>query len=324
MDTPYITGAYIIRRGPSGHDELLMIENPDHPDAPAQIPSVIAEQTHWSEDALNVKIREQTGLRNLHVLRNLGPSHSPSFSTTGDSRMVLDGCCLLLAYGDLLDAWEHALPGKSSSFRCYWKPIEDDSEIGEDLGHFLNPRDLPELFGVAPSWDVPTPDPIPANYKSVGEAIRIYCEHTDSSMYPASEIVDRGTYWYFPCIPGNVGISGYIISKTGGTPVLIGSSTPPPSCFWAYEKGILSGPCDLIVTKVHEMDNTIDCLSRNSSAIDRIKRRAPPSQHFSEWREILGVLPATVFKSADLYFDVHDLMKLEQRCYAEFQIQRSE
>lgn len=147
-------------------------------------------------------------------------------------------------------------------------------------------------------------------------AIRLRLQHTGETSYPENLVEDRGTYWYLPNPSPIIGSAGIIISKANSKITALGSGCPPPAAFWAYENGILDEPCDLVITAIMDLENTIDCLTKTPAT----QRITPRPMKRDGWRAQLNSLPTTIFKNTSLHNYVHELKEIFDNCYAEFKV----
>lgn len=141
-------GAFIIRPAEEGRHHLLLFTHPDFPEAPIQIPGGSVENGEEIEAALYREIAEETGLEELPVVRKLGVSEVPSI-VNGDGLLVRH-CYLLAAPRDVEGEWIHVVRGSGEDrdlrFAFAWHRIEPDFTLAGDLGYFLSPEYLPELY----------------------------------------------------------------------------------------------------------------------------------------------------------------------------------
>lgn len=136
--------------------------------------------------------------------------------------------------------------------------------------------------------------------------------------YPPQLVIDRGDYWFFHNPTPWVGSSGFILSKDGVHKIRIGSHLNAEAAFWAYEKGILQGPCDLIITACPaDLDIVVDILMKTSPAQRGMKI---PNRGREKWYQLLSSLPAVFFSQEKLFFYVHELMEVEAKGTFSFEI----
>lgn len=128
--------------------------------------------------------------------------------------------------------------------------------------------------------------------------------------YPPGLAIDRGGYWFFPNPTPWVGLQGFILSKDGAHQICVGSGLNSEMAFWAYEKGILQGPCDLIITACpDDLDIVVDILTKTGPAQRGLKI---PNRGREKFYHLLSHLPAVFFSQQDLSFYVSELMEAEQ------------
>lgn len=139
-------GAFIVRPSEAGRHELLLFTHPDFPEAPIQIPGGSVEDGEEIELALHREIAEETGLEGLVIVRKLGVSEMP---VDGHGRLARH-CYLLAAPKSVADEWIHIVHGsgedKNLRFAFSWHRIEPGFTLSGDLGYFLTPEHVPELY----------------------------------------------------------------------------------------------------------------------------------------------------------------------------------
>lgn len=80
--------------------------------------------------------------------------------------------------------------------------------------------------------------------------------------------------------------------------------------FWAEERGILKGRCDLIITAcMSDLDAVIDILTKTPPS-QRGKKLPGPGRE--GWYKRLSNLPSVVFSNANLFSYIDELMEAEQ------------
>jgi ADP-ribose pyrophosphatase YjhB (NUDIX family) len=139
-------GAFIIRPSSEGRHDLLLFTHPDFPDAAIQMPGGSVENGEEIEAALHREIAEETGLDGLIIVRKLGVSEVP----VRDHGILIRHCYLLAAPQGVADEWIHVVQGsgedKELRFAFAWHRIQPGFTLTGDLGYFLNPEFLPELY----------------------------------------------------------------------------------------------------------------------------------------------------------------------------------
>jgi len=93
------------------------------------------------------ELDEEAGLRSLTLIRKLGVSEVASIVTRDG---VLKRHCYLFDGGSLPDSWRHIVTGKGEDaalrFDYAWHPVARDFSLSGDLGYFLSPLHIPELY----------------------------------------------------------------------------------------------------------------------------------------------------------------------------------
>jgi ADP-ribose pyrophosphatase YjhB (NUDIX family) len=142
-------GAFIVRPNGKGHWDLLLFEHCDFPDAPIQIPGGGVEPDEPVEEVLMREIEEESGLVGLQIDRKLGVSEVPSI--VHPQKMLVRHCFLLKVPRSVPDTWIHCVQGagedKDMRFEYKWHSISPDFKLTGDLGFFLSPAHIPELYG---------------------------------------------------------------------------------------------------------------------------------------------------------------------------------
>lgn len=153
------------------------------------------------------------------------------------------------------------------------------------------------------------------------EGIAIRNQHMPPCDYPPKLAIDRGDYWFFPDPTPWVGFRGFILSKDGKHQIRVGSGLNAEMAFWAYEKGILQGPCDLVITACpDDLDIVVDILTKTAPSQRGMKI---PNRGREKWYQTLSNLPAVIFAGENLVFHVEELMQAEQAGLFAFAIRPS-
>lgn len=149
-------GAYIIRKRVAGGCQLLLFRHPDCPEAPLQIPGGGVDAGESLEQALHREIWEESGLENLTMIRELGVAEI----CWREPRKLISQrhCYLLEATFDTPDTWEHTVQGDGIDtgmiFSYFWHQLTLDFAIPYDLGYFLYPQHIPELYFSLPHSEI--------------------------------------------------------------------------------------------------------------------------------------------------------------------------
>lgn len=141
-------GAFILRPQPQGSNHLLLFTHPDHPEAPIQIPGGSVEEGEDIEAALYREIKEETGMIGLKIKRKIGVSEMPSILNKNE---ILERHCYLLeAPPQVKDEWIHTVEGDGLDsgirFQFSWYKINTNFTLTGDLGYFMSPEHIPELY----------------------------------------------------------------------------------------------------------------------------------------------------------------------------------
>ena len=118
--------AYITREGEKGR-ELLVFDDPEHPETGVQLPAGRLDPGEGLEPALLREIAEESGLENVRVVREL-----PDFESHYESRYENHGF-QVVANEELPDEWEHVVYGDGDdagwTFRYRWVTIMTELEL---------------------------------------------------------------------------------------------------------------------------------------------------------------------------------------------------
>lgn len=145
-------GALVIRR-PSANEraQLLLFTHTDFPDATIQFPGGGLEPDEDPLEGARRELREEAGLADLPLLRSLGTSEHPSILRPDE---FIRRHCFLFDGTGLPDAWEHVVTGAGEDhalrFSYRWHDTAPGFTLVGDLGHFITPEHLPELFSRSP------------------------------------------------------------------------------------------------------------------------------------------------------------------------------
>jgi ADP-ribose pyrophosphatase YjhB (NUDIX family) len=143
--------AYIIRPDHQGLHQLLLFNQPDCPEAPIQIPGGGVEPQESIEYALHREILEECGLSDLTIIRKLGVSEI----CWRQPRKLISyrHCFLLQASQHTPDVWDHIVQGDGidagMKFSYFWHRPAIDFKLPADLGYFLYPENIPELYDLS-------------------------------------------------------------------------------------------------------------------------------------------------------------------------------
>lgn len=148
VKTTVRVGAYIIRQNCQGLHQLFLFKRLDCPEAPIQIPGGGVDPQESLECALHREVFEECGLRDLTIIRKLGVAE---ICWQHPRKLVsYRHCFLLQAPQDTLYAWDHVVQGDGIDlgmrFSYFWHRPTIDFSLPADLGYFLYPEHVPELY----------------------------------------------------------------------------------------------------------------------------------------------------------------------------------
>jgi 8-oxo-dGTP pyrophosphatase MutT (NUDIX family) len=141
-------GAFILRQGRDGLDELLLFRHADFPDVPAQIPGGTVETGRETiEEALHREVREESGLSELPIVRSLGLW---DWLWPEKQILVKDHPFVLRAPVSTPDTWTHLVEGTGEDARLrfdyFWVRPTAAFRLGPRIDRFLNSSHMPELY----------------------------------------------------------------------------------------------------------------------------------------------------------------------------------
>ena len=129
--------------------------------------------------------------------------------------------------------------------------------------------------------------------------------------YPKELAEDHGEYWYLPEPTPNFGCRGMIVRKRDGVGFPVGSGLSASAACWAFERGILDGRHDLIITEcTSDLDEVVDILTKCPLTQRGMKI---PNRGRERWYNLLAALPAVVFTDTPLWDYIHELMEAEEK-----------
>lgn len=136
-------GAYIVRNLDT-EPQIFLYSRRYDPDAPLQITSGGVRSDETPEQALWRELKEETGFDPLPILRKVGVSETPWLVRLVTRHWyLLDG-------SSLPETWTHTVTGDGADqgerYHFAWYRVDENPALGGDLGYFLNPEALPELY----------------------------------------------------------------------------------------------------------------------------------------------------------------------------------
>ena len=144
--------AYIVRKSQQGSYQLLLFKHPDCPEAPLQIPGGGVDPGETHKQALHREIWEESGLTNLLLIRKLGVA---GMCWCQPRKLISQRHCFLLeGAADLPERWDHVVAGDGIDagmvFSYFWHSCSLEFAISYNLGSFLYPQYIPELYSPMP------------------------------------------------------------------------------------------------------------------------------------------------------------------------------
>ncbi|MNR90296.1 RNA pyrophosphohydrolase [compost metagenome] len=140
-------GIFVIRKRSGLTAELLLFTHVDHPEAPIQIPGGGIEPDEDPLLAAQRELEEESGLSGLPLIRYLGVSEADSPSV---AKTLIRRHCYLFDGAGLPEHWVHTVAGTGVDlglrFDYRWHAITPSFKLVNDLGYFLNPIAIPELY----------------------------------------------------------------------------------------------------------------------------------------------------------------------------------
>lgn len=148
---------------------------------------------------------------------------------------------------------------------------------------------------------------------------RTHCEEVGIRCLEPQGI-DRKAYWFFADSEPALGRIGLIVRKQDGLITVLGSAlgNDPEMIFWAYESGLLTSKCDLVITGIAaDVDDVIDVLTKTPPSQRGMKI---PGRKREKWRTALASIPATIFIDTDLYPYAQELWDAQNHGTFSFEI----
>jgi hypothetical protein len=156
------------------------------------------------------------------------------------------------------------------------------------------------------------------------DAIDLYRSHCAEvgldCVDPHPNVIDRGTYWYFGDPTPVIGRLGVMIRKVDGALTIAGSGLgiDAEMMFWAYEQGLLTGNCDLVIKSFScDVDDVIDVLTKTPPSQRGVRIPRPGRE---KWRQALAATPVVIFADANLGNYVDELWEAQQEGIFSFEI----
>jgi 8-oxo-dGTP pyrophosphatase MutT (NUDIX family) len=116
-----------VTRAHDGRTELLVFEDPEHPQIGVQVPAGRLDADEELEAGLLRELDEEAGLTGVRVVREL-----PGFEDHYPSRYENHGFHVILEE-EAPDEWEHVVRGTGDdaglAFRYRWVPLEPDPRL---------------------------------------------------------------------------------------------------------------------------------------------------------------------------------------------------
>jgi len=141
----------IIRRDTDSRYKLLVLQFDGYPDWPFRLPGGTVDENETPEEAMYREVFEESGLKDLPILRKLGVHRYFKYHTNTNSERH---DYLLLAPRNLPDHWAHTVTGQDADaneiFNYYWIGADEIHRLSDELKTFVTPKHIPELFRPEP------------------------------------------------------------------------------------------------------------------------------------------------------------------------------
>ncbi|HEY8619014.1 MAG TPA: NUDIX domain-containing protein [Dermatophilaceae bacterium] len=137
--------AYVIRRRGDGM-ELLVLDHEGIPEVGTQVPAGGIRPTESRKEAVLREVKEETGLKNVRVVTEVGIIESPH-PVSGQPRRT--SYWVLEAAEELPSRWRHVVASDDGDdamvFLCRWELLPLEVALADDQGSLL--AQLPLLLG---------------------------------------------------------------------------------------------------------------------------------------------------------------------------------
>ena len=121
--------------------ELLVFDQEDSPEAGTQVPAGGIRPTESRKEAVLREVKEETGLKNVRVVTELGIIESPH-PVSGQPRRT--SYWALESVDDLPSSWRHVVGSDDADdaddamvFLCRWLPLPLEVALADDQGTLL-------------------------------------------------------------------------------------------------------------------------------------------------------------------------------------------
>lgn len=151
-------GAFILRKNAKNSFELLLFKPANIAGAPVRVPGGGIEPGESAEEALHREIDEESGLKNLKIIRKLGTLERCWIDT---QKTVCRHYYLLETQSMTPDSWDYIVQGEGQDaglcFSFFWHRPTPLFKLEGGASAFLNPTLIPELYEDIPMYSTKLP-----------------------------------------------------------------------------------------------------------------------------------------------------------------------